>query len=126
MGLDVISYGRANQAIKMGTPHGVTVGAIGDSITANGFFTVGYAANSISTNILGDIDCRNWPMCGSILSNGAYVFTGAAATGGYTIAQALATHVPTAVAGNPDYCVVHIGTNDISAGTVLATMKSGY
>ncbi|GAA2050745.1 SGNH/GDSL hydrolase family protein [Williamsia deligens] len=81
------------------------IAAMGDSITAanhllNQPYSVGGGA---------------WMDLGTLLSGYRYEFVGAASTGGYTIAQVLATHLPTVLAAQPDYCLVLAGQNDIGA-----------
>jgi lysophospholipase L1-like esterase len=82
---------------------------MGDSITANGYTagssTVGplYSGQSVL-----QMACQ--------LSGAKVRFGGIAATGGFTSAQIIATHLPTVLAARPQFCVVLCGTNDVPLG----------
>lgn len=106
------------------TPRANTVGAIGDSNTANGCTSSSDAANSLSTGVLGQISEKNWHFWASLYSGGRMRYVGMAATGGYTSAQILSTHLPIALASRPGYCVVLAGTNDVGDSVAFATTKA--
>lgn len=103
------------------TPQGVRgsrVYAIGDSLTANG----NQSGNSF-------IASQSWLMWAVMLSGSKLRYAGVAATGGLTAEQVAATHLPTAVAARPDFCVVTAGTNNLPAlvfSTLIATLTQMY
>lgn len=92
------------------------VWAIGDSITANGYT----APTSTNGATYTGSSYLQWA---SQLSGARFRFGGIAATGGYTSAQVLATHLPTVLAAKPQACVVLCGTNDVPLGGA-ATMTN--
>jgi lysophospholipase L1-like esterase len=99
-------------------PSGRVMMAMGDSIIANG------ANDSVSGSVTvtgGRLNEKNWLAWATMLSGGKITYGGLAATGGYTTAQVLATHLPTVLAAKPDACLVLAGTNDTVASTPLAT-----
>lgn len=99
-----------------------TVWALGDSISAND-----YSAPSGTNGHIFRPRC--WLMHASLLSGGKIKFGGIAATGGYTTAQVISTHLPTVIAARPQFCVVHCGTNDPGTLTVaqsIANLTSIY
>lgn len=91
-----------------------TVMGLGDSITANGWYT---------TNPCVTFSGQSYMMWLNLLSAGklrllvpAGVLGGPiAATSGFTTAQIIATHLPTIIAARPGYCVVLAGANDAPA-----------
>jgi lysophospholipase L1-like esterase len=118
--------GSGSGLLKEFTIPGSTVFAIGDSITANGNSS-GIAGTSLTLSTrIGPLSYLGWA---SMLSSGKILFAGASGTGGFTIAQVRATHVPVAIAANPGMCVVLAGTNDvgnIALGTeTIQTAVSG-
>jgi lysophospholipase L1-like esterase len=97
---------------------------VGDSITDNG--NPGSSGGSGRINGLTVFTDRS--IIGQTLLNmtgGQLRYGGVAATGGYTAAQILATHVPTVVANakRGDICIVLAGTNDQSV-TAMATLQT--
>lgn len=85
---------------------------IGDSITA--FSQASSNGNTNTNRNEAPAHCdQSWPMWAEMQSDGRIKFAGVSATGGYTAAQILATHVPVAVAANPTFCVVLAGRNNI-------------
>jgi lysophospholipase L1-like esterase len=99
-------------------PKSARVFAIGDSITAHGN-TVTLANGTVAA---GPLSYLAWA---TLLSNGKLRYGGVSGTGGYTISQVAATHLPVAVAQNPAFCVVLAGTNDLGNGATVAAMTSG-
>lgn len=97
------TYGLA----KQGRPSGSRWITIGDSITANDGANGNYAWNGA------------WFSRIAAQSLGRIRKVDAFATGGFTLEQIEATHLPTALAMSPrpDVCIVEGGTNNTGAGT---------
>lgn len=100
---------------RAGLPYGDFY-AIGDSITANGvnFFD--------STRKYESFNDLSWHVWGMLLSMGRLKFVGASATGGFTSAQILSTHLPNALNSGASFCVVMAGRNDVVQGLNINTV----
>src|SRR4051812_8383062 len=97
-----------------------TLGAIGNSITAQGNTSIvapGYSP-------VGGVGAKSYLMWASMLSGGSLSFAGVSATAGYTSAQIKATHLPIAQAARWGACCVLDGINDLNTGVALATIKA--
>lgn len=94
-----------------------SIWGLGDSITKNGYTD---PTSSVS-HLFGK---QSYVMWACLLSGGRLRFGGVAATGGYTTAQIVSTHLPTVLAARPAYCVVHAGTNDIGTLTLSQTIAN--
>lgn len=103
--------------LRVGRPN--TIMAMGDSVTANG-----YTAGTVAQFVGGD----NYLAWASLLSRGRLILPSGpiAATGGYTSAQILATHLPTVLAARPGFCVVIAGGNDANSaqGDITTTVNN--
>lgn len=93
---------------------GNKVYVIGDSITANGL-TAG-----------GGYEPRAWYVLASMLSDARFHITGVGGTGGFTIAQVQATHLPGALASDAQFVLVQAGRNDVLAPTAIATVIATF
>jgi lysophospholipase L1-like esterase len=114
--------GLPNQLYRIG--RGNTIFAIGDSITYNG--TDG--TMNASAGYYGILSSNHYLLWATLLSQGRLAYTGVSATGGYTTAQILATHLPVALQVKPAFCVVLGGANDYGQPipTVIANLKAMY
>lgn len=93
---------------------GARLFAIGDSNVQNAYSNQGVFTNNVIT--------AHTPfLWTALLSQGQIYHAGVSATIGFTSSQILATHVPVAIAAQPDFCCVLAGTNDapqIANGTI--------
>lgn len=94
-----------------------SIWALGDSITANGYTAPAGTVSHLFYN-------QSYLMWTCLHSLGRLRFGGIAATGGYTTAQIISTHLPTVVAAKPAYCVVHAGTNDNGTLTLAQSIAN--
>lgn len=105
---------------------GITLMGLGDSQTANGGHTLPDPANSTrGSYYYGE---PAWHLFAQILGGGKFDHIGNAATGGYTIQQIKATHLPAVLRIKPTICVVLAGENNktnLSAAD-LADLASIY
>lgn len=92
---------------------------IGDSITAFGIASS--AGNNTGTMYAPLLCAQSWPGIAMGLSGGRLRYAGQAATGGYTSAQIKSTHLPSAVAAKPTFCVIMCGRNDVRTLVPSAT-----
>jgi lysophospholipase L1-like esterase len=122
--MDVLTLQSAKRYADGRTRHQgpASIMAMGDSITRNG-----------NTDPIGAVDyiiggqSYLWWAC--MLANGGLVYRGVAATGGFTSAQIISTHLPTVLAAKPSYCVVNAGTNDngtLTQAQTIANLKFIY
>lgn len=117
--MDIVTLGMARldarRVAQVGHRGNGMIWGLGDSITANG--------RTVTTN--GEVfGGTSYLMHAILLSGGRLRYGGIAATGGYTSAQIIATHLPTVVAARPQFCVVHAGTNDTSGGLTEAQTRA--
>lgn len=96
------------------------IGQIGASISSNGSLsyydralsgTISYGALAVMAFAL--------PKTG-----GRFTAGGVAATNGYTTTQMIATHLPTVLASDWDYCIVGEVTNDLGNGFAIETTRA--
>lgn len=85
-------------------------------------------ADGTGTSFAPLLQGRAWYAWAEMLSEGSMIYAGQAATGGFTTAQILATHVPTAVAQAAKLVCVLAGRNDVvnavSFSTTVSNLKA--
>lgn len=99
----------------------------GDSISAFTEATTGGFSSTVRD--LAPLVCaQGWPIWAQHSSNGLVRYSGVYATGGFTTAQILQTHIPRVIASKPSLCVVLAGRNDIyqriNLGTTLGNFRN--
>lgn len=59
------------------------------------------------------VNAQCWAAWAMLFTGGRFRYAGTYATGGYTAAQILATHIPRVIAAKPTFCIVLAGRNDV-------------
>jgi lysophospholipase L1-like esterase len=110
----------ANDKRFLRSPGPGVIGQIGASITSNG--SLSFYDRALS----GAISYGNLAIMGNTLprTKGRFTAGGVAATVGFTTAQMIATHLPTVLLSNWDYCIIGEVTNDLGNGVAIATTRA--
>ncbi|HDJ1441589.1 TPA: prophage tail fiber N-terminal domain-containing protein [Serratia rubidaea] len=59
------------------------------------------------------VNAQCWAAWAMLFTGGRFRYAGTYATGGYTAAEILATHIPRVIAAKPTFCIVLAGRNDV-------------